>query len=249
MKFTGASRIILLVLLVYAVDPIVSAQSPASDTVFFRQSINNAITLYHQYLGDQSGLYNGSQYPGYTFSFKDGGYAFFIKDPAYGTVVYDNMFYPSVKLLYDEIRDELVLEDSTHRIQLLAPRVAAFSIGTDRFIRVVKDSGSNSPAATGFYQLLYQGKISVLKKEIKKIREELRYVDDGIIRSIELKRNHYIKRSNVLYEVDSKNALFSVLKDHKKEVQQYIKSNKLSFRKDRDNLLIKVSAYYDQLTK
>jgi hypothetical protein len=36
---------------------------------------------------------------------------------------------------------------------------------------------------------------------------------------------------------------------HKKQVQQFIKENHLSYRKDRDNTLIKVTAYYDGLKK
>ena len=37
--------------------------------------------------------------------------------------------------------------------------------------------------------------------------------------------------------------------DRKKDLQHYIKMNKLSFKKDPDNFLVKVAVYFDQQTK
>ena len=226
-----------------------AAQTSDPDTSFYHRAINNAVSLYHQAAGDQSGLYNGSQYPGYPFVFKDGGHPYFIKTVAPGTILYDKIFYPQVKLLFDELADQVVFEDSNHRIQLLKERISGFTIGGSTFIRIVKDSLSTALLNTGFYELLYSGRVAVLKKEIKQLREEIRFADEGVLRYIDSKLYYYIRKRDVYYTVGSKKAMLVVYKDRKKELQQYIKASNLSFKKDRDDLLVKVSAYYDQLTK
>jgi hypothetical protein len=249
MRITGLTRILIIVIAAFFFTGPVTAQLADSDSLFYHKALNNAVSLYRQSLGDQLGLYNGSQYPGYPFGFKDGGHPYFIKDASPGTIEYDNVFYPDVRLLFDELSEIIVFEDSTHRIQLLNERITRFSIGDAAFIHIAKDSLGSSLEATGFYQLLYEGRVSVLTKEVKKIREELRFADEGILRYIDTKKYYYIKKDAVYYPVGSKGTVLSVYRDRKKEVQQFIKANKLNFRKDRNNLLIKVSAYYDQLTK
>lgn len=249
MRIAGIARMLLIVIISIHTAT-VKAQLSADDSVFLQKAVAHAVSLYRQSTGDQSGLYNGSQYAGYPFNFKDGGHPYFITDAAVaGSIVYDNTFYPGARLLFNEISDLLVFEDSTHRIQLISERVAAFSIGSNRFMRIVRDSLSSPLTATGFYNVLYEGRVTVLKKEVKSIREELRSVDDGVIRSIDKKLFYYIKKDSVYFPVGTKNTLLRIYKDKKKEIQQYIKANDLSFKKDRDNLLIKTGAYYDQLTK
>lgn len=226
-----------------------AAQPSATDSSFYHKSINKAIELYRQAAGDQSGLYNGSQYPGYPFEFRDGGHPYFDKKVMPGSIVYDHQYYPNVKLLFDELAEQLVFEDSTHRIQLLRERVSAFTIGGASFIRLEKDSLSNALVNTGFYGVLYSNRVIVLKKEVKKIREEMRYADEGVLRYIDVKLYYYIRKDGVYHSVSSRNSVLSVYKDHKKQLQQYIRSNKLNFKKEKDTALVKISAYYDQLTK
>jgi hypothetical protein len=250
MRFTGISSILFTVLVTAFSSLPAAAQASDPDSLFYQKAINNAVSLYHLAAGDQSGLYNGSQYPGYPFEFKDGGHPYFIKAVTPGTILYDKLFYPQVKLLFDELADQVVFEDSTHRIQLLKERISKFTIGGANFVRIENDSSGSAMVNTGFYQVLYGGaRAVVLKKEIKKLREEIRFADEGILRYIDVKLYYYIRKGDVYYSVGSKKTVLSVYKDRKKELQQYIKTNRLSFKKDRDNMLEKLSAYYDQLTK
>lgn len=226
------------------------AQLSVDDSVFYNKAVNNAKAIYFQSLGDQSGLYNGSQYAGCPFGFRDGGHPFFYSDVFLnGSIVYDKVLYPEAHLLYDEVVEVLLFQDSTHRIQLVNERVARFSILDNHFIRIIKDSSNRTLVKSGFYQLLYEGNTTVLKKEVKSIREVLISNTEGIYRYIDTKKYFYIKKGNDYYLVKRKKALLQLYKDRKKELQQYIKRNKLNFKRDPDSLLAKLSAYYDQLTK
>lgn len=41
--------------------------------------------------------------------------------------------------------------------------------------------------------------------------------------------------------------MLNITKERKKDIQLFIKKNKLKLRKDRENTLVKIAAYYDQL--
>lgn len=229
----------------------VIAQLSTDDSIFYQKAVNNTIALYYQSAGDQSGLYNGSQYAGYPFAFKDEAHPFFRTNLfSTGSVVYDNILYTDAQLLYDEAGDVLIFRDTAHRLQLISDRISRFTVLDNSFIRIEKDSNTRAIINTGFYNLLYEGgDIQVLKKEVKNIREDIRNNYDGVIRYIEVKKYYYIKKNNLYYPVKNKKTILEIFKNRKKEIQQYIKSTKLSFKNDRDNMLKRAAAYYEQITK
>ena len=123
--------------------------------------------IYYQSAGDQSRLYNGTGYAGYPFVFAE-GHPFFLTDKKQSSsIIYDKVEYQGVDLLFDEIMGVVIMQDENHRIQLLNDRISGFTIGEHQFIRIVRDSISPNAPAAGFYNILYDGNLSVLKKEIK----------------------------------------------------------------------------------
>ena len=143
------------------------AQSSTDDSLSLIKTINNAVDLYYQSSGDQSRLYNGTEYTGYPFSFVEGSPFFLTNQPQRGSVMYDGVEYRDVNLQYDELSGLLIMQDENHRIQLSNDRISGFAIGNNPFIRFVKDSLSPPEPETGFYNILYDGQLSVLKKGIK----------------------------------------------------------------------------------
>ena len=191
--------------------------------------MDNTMAIYHQSFGNQSALYNGSKYGEYLFRFS-GGHPFFNSpDPVAGSVIYDGIRYDSIFMRYDEIKDVLVINSQANRIQLFSEKVEYFNLFNSDFIRLVKDSLTNSLVSTGFYNLLYKGKISLLKKQIKTIREvistklELQHFADE-------KDYYYIKKDDGIYPIKTKKICSNFWRQ-KKEVQQFIKANNLNFRK------------------
>lgn len=223
------------------------AQSAADDSVFYRKSVDHLIALYQQSSGDQTGLYNGSQYGAYAFLFAEGHPFFKENKPGTGSVVYDNVLYENVLLQFDEVQEVLVMDSASRRIQLLNERISQFRLFNNHFIRIIKDTGNAVLVRTGFYDLLYEGNTSLLKKEEKIIRDDV--ATGELLRFIDIHEFYYLKRNNTYYSIQNKKSVLSFFKDHKKDIRQYIRKNKLSYRKDKDNMLAKVTAYYDQLTK
>ena len=56
------------------------------------------------------------------------------------------------------------------------------------------------------------------------------------------------KKANTFYMVSNKKSLLAILKDRKKEVQEFIRKNKLNIHKDKDNALPKIAAFYDEIS-
>src|SRR5579871_1627160 len=93
------------------------AQPSVPDSISFSRARNNTVALYYQSSGDQSRIYNGTHYPGYPFVFAEGNPFFFTDTEQQASVIYDNVFYQNINLLYDELTDALIMQDENHMIQ------------------------------------------------------------------------------------------------------------------------------------
>ena len=223
------------------------AQDTVSDSSFYQKALENARTIYHQSFNNQSALYNGSKYGEYLFRFNEGHPFFNLPEPGTGSVIYDGIKYDSILMRYDEVRDLLVINAQMERIQLLSEKVEYFKLFNSDFIRLVKDSLSGSLVSSGFYNLLYKGKISLLKKQIKVVREVITFSE--VQHFIDKKDLYYIKMDGRIYPIKKARGLFELFGSRKKEVQQFVKGNNLSFRKDKQNMLTRATAFYDSLKK
>jgi hypothetical protein len=224
------------------------AQQALGDSLVFAKSLTNALEHYYESAGDQSRLYNGTEYTGYPFSFVEGSPYFLTSQEQIGFIVYDNVEYTDVNLTYDEMMGVVILKDENHRIQLSNERISRFAIGAYPFVRLVNGGNANVAPETGFYEILYVGRLSVFKKEIKTIRQIYSYSQETT-RVIDTRTIYYFRKNNQYTRIESQKELLNFFSDRKKEIQHFIKSNKLSFKKDTDNLLIKVAVYYDQQIK
>ena len=59
---------------------------------------------------------------------------------------------------------------------------------------------------------------------------------------------YYIKKDGVYYTIKNKSSLLAVLKSKKKEVQQYLKTNNIKFKREPERAMIMAVRYYDQIT-
>lgn len=226
----------------------ISAQSVAEDSILYRSAFSHTVAVYHQQLGDQSAIFNGRLYTGYAFTFKEGIPYFLSAEFRQESIVYDGIKFDDVPLLYDDLLEVIITKDKGYWVQLVNERVGSFNIANYHFIRIVVDSLERSLSGTGYYEVLYQGHSTVLKKSIKKIKEELSSTE-GVLRSIEQTDRLYVKMGKAYFPVKNKKEMLTTFSDHRKEIQQFLRKNKLKFRKDKSNTLTRVTAYYDQLTK
>ena len=227
----------------------IQAQMSAHDSLVYKNAVKNVIEVYHQNITDQSGLLNGSLYKGHKFFRYNEGHPFFTKNTyAKGAIVYDQVAYNNIDMLYDQVDDVVIVQDSPRQIQLVSERINEFSLYGSRFVRIENDNPQSLLIGTGFYKALYVGHSSLYKKEIKLAREKI-YNSSELFITYELNSYYYIKKENTYYEIKKVNDLLRLFKDKRKELEQYIDEAKLNFKKDKDNMLTKVVDYYEQITK
>jgi hypothetical protein len=224
-----------------------NAQLNNKDSAFLKQAIQNTIQVYHDGIGDQAAKYNGSQYQGYTVSFSDGHPYFKANELANGSIVYDGVAFNNVKLLYDEVADCVVLQDSTHRIKLVNERLSSFSIQESNFERLIKKE--NTPLiATGFYEVLSKGTLSLYKKETKRMIDKFSNANELAV-LFEIHHYYYIKKGEQFFEISKKKDLFKILANKEKEIIQYLSEEHLNYRKAKDLTLTKVIDYYNTINQ
>jgi hypothetical protein len=226
-----------------------NAQFAKDDSIFYQTALSNTISIYKKQLGDQSPLYNGSRYSPTGYIFRTGS-PYFISDSFnLGSVVYDDILFDSVDLLYEDMRELLVSRNNNYLLELINQRVSSFIISGHPFIRLTTDSLHAGIPKTGYYEILYPGHSQLLKKTFKTIVEEPSVYENTVIRHIEETDNYYIRTGGSYQRVKSKSELLMLMHDHQKEIQKYIKKTKLNYRKNRENLLILAAEYYDQIAK
>lgn len=243
-----ALRILYLctILVLFSANPI-NAQLSSKDSSLLKSSIKNVLEFYDQNIGEQSGKFNGSQNIGYPSAVIEKNPYFETSNFTKGSIVYDQVYYNNVYLLYDEAADLVILQDSSHKIELISEKLDAFSIADHKFQYIRKDNPNASALLrTGFYQVLVENKTSLFTKETKKITEKIQ--GNELTYTIERSNYYYIKKAGRYFEIENKKGFFHLLKDKEKEIKRYIKAQHLNYRKDKINTLSNVVEYYNLLT-
>jgi hypothetical protein len=223
-----------------------SAQDTADINVK-KTVIDSAVSLYYQYTDRQSRLYNGVEFLGYSPRIE--GHAFFLtNDWVTGSLVYDGMEYRDVPLMYDIFKDGLILRhfNSYFRVGLVREKIKEFDLGNHHFIRLEIDSLAKSAVSTGFYEVLYNGSVTVLARRIKTISETITY---QLEQKFVQQDMYFIYKDSTYYAVKGNNDLLSVLKEKRNELKNYLRKNRYRYRKDPENTIIKAAAYYDSSIK
>lgn len=227
----------------------VFSQNFIADTSRETSSFHNAVNLYHRFLSPERGLYDGSEYTYgayYPFIINEGHPFFQSKNFDTGAVFYNNVLYENVSLLFDIVKEELLINDPSHIyiIKLNTERIGWFIISGHTFVRLIPGNTNNIPLNSGFYDLLYNGNITLFKKVSKTLKENSAS-GEGINEYAVESDEYFIKKNNQYYKVKNKKSLMPIMNNSKKEVEQFIRKNKLNLKKNMDYALTKIVAYYD----
>ena len=222
-----------------------TAQDTLSSADPRKDLVDTAVLVYHQFTDKQSRLYNGTEHIYYHPALEGCPY-FLDRDMHTGSLVYDGVYFANVPMQYDCVKDYLVILhfDRFFKMNLVAEKVKEFSFAGHTYIRMVKDSVNNLPFSTGFYDRLYNGNLILLAKRTKRIEET---VTDKVVQRVSEKTFYYLYNGKNFESVKSYKSLLAMLKDHSKEVRQYLRKNKIKYRKDRELAITKAVAYYDSL--
>ena len=113
-------------------------------------------------------------------------------------------------------------------------------------MRMGSQSG-NDGLRDGFYDLLYDGNVKILAKRRKTISEDLSHQVLKV--SFNEKNNYYLFRDNRYYSIKSKGSLLKVLKDKRKELNQFANKRKAEFNLNKELGFVKLAEHYDQISK
>ncbi|MDN5284617.1 MAG: hypothetical protein JWR38_891 [Mucilaginibacter sp.] len=226
-------------------------QTVADDTTIQRAALANITDTYNHAIGQQSRLYNGPEYTLYNPTIKGNAYFTDINTFVIGTVTYDGIFYKNVPMMYDLYIDIVAvrLYNNFSIFTLLNERMQSFDLLNHHFIYIKSDSlSAKAGLGTGFYDQLYNGDIEVLVKRSKEIQSNSG--TSGIETYFTtLSRRFYLKKANSYYSISGEGALLNMLKDKKKELQQYIKINKIKFKKTPEEAMVAIVTQYDKLSR
>ncbi len=214
-----------------------------------QDAVNNAVSVYYQSLGEQSGIYRGVEYTGYPFVIKTGHQYFENTDPDLGSVFYDGMLYKNIPMWYDLVKNQLIVQYLNHysNVVLHSELIDHFSILNHHFIHIRKDSSVVFPLSPGFYDRVYQGKTVILVKRSKSTMKDVR--SEGIFLAVSEQKNvYYLNTGGKYIQVESQGSVLKVLGNKQKEIQEFMKKNNVKFRKDPENAIVRMVTYYDQLT-
>jgi hypothetical protein len=222
-------------------------QSRVEDSSLRQSAYLHTASVYYDQLGDQSVLNNGSRYEKYPYPFRLGSAYYPYDKFTPGSVVYDGITFDSFSLLYDELQQFLVILKDGYELQLVNERISTFTIAGHIFLRLSADSVNNGIPATRFYEELYQGPSRILKATYKNIQEDA-FITDGIPKFMVSREDYFIKRDNRYVHVKYMEQLPDIFTNHKKELRRFIEKNNLH-GEVKENMLIQVAVYYDQLAK
>lgn len=219
------------------------------DSIYKLQLSQNVIRNYITSLQTESPLFNGKIHQPFQYPIMGSDHIYFISSsPNKGSIVYEGILFENVDLLYDLVKQELVMQnykDIDKNIILDKSRVEAFSLLNHHFIKLQNNSFNGEPKANEYYDLQYNGNIKFLTRRIKSIIEpstpgSLAY------RKIKSTINHYIFKDSIYHPVTSKKSLLKILKENNHENKKYLKDNDLNFNKDTESSILGLVQLYDK---
>lgn len=174
------------------------------------------------------------------------GSPYMLSDWATGSVklrsgkTFDNM-----KLKYDQVADQVLFLSDNQKEMTFAEPVSEFALEGKAFRR-------GYPAADGastdaFYEVLAEGKVSLLKRTSKKVIDEPAYNAASNVKSIRTNENYYLTVSNLeltKIKKDKKSVLGALPGNHA-ELEAFFKAERLDLKKETD--MVKLVNYYNTL--
>ncbi len=225
------------------------AQQPLTDSAFYALSVSNIINGYKNQVKENLHIYNGSEYfrPGHGVK----GTPFFESDSMLvGSLFYDGSLYENIPLSYDLVTDNVIINNYQHDniLKLVPEKLNYFYIAQHLFVRITSDSLLPSFITTGFYEKLYDGKLTVFARYQKVAKQSApNNSTENVIRYLDY-NNYFVLMNNTFYKADDKKDFLALMADKKEEIKKYMKENKIKINNDNRGASMKlVAEYYSQL--
>ncbi len=223
--------------------------------------VDNCAKAYIESLGEQSILFYGKEQLHLPYNLKnpylkakeiqmrvvDGEVLEVTNSSGYhqGRLVYDGVVYPQVTMRLDLYKNELIaMSPVLNNNIVLDPLKVGYASLYDYHIVHLQYNSLKKSLPEGYYLQLYFGKYPVYKKYF--------YTLDKTPVSASLKESlkYFVYKDGVYHTIKNKGSLLKVLKSNKKELEQYMRDNKLSFGQNSiENTFVLVVKQYEKLNK
>ncbi|CAG5007402.1 hypothetical protein DYBT9275_04037 [Dyadobacter sp. CECT 9275] len=190
-------------------------------------------------------LYNGRIY--YLYDPKAEEHQFYVERKwEKGSVYYDGQRFDSIPMLYDIVRDELVIRSLQGDYMLLqSERVKYFDLMGHHFDRMITGKTIGPSMQTGFYDLIYKGKTRTLVRRKKERQEKI--IEKKIIPLFPQKDFYYIFQNGMYHQVRSKKSVLALFPEHSRELKKVLREQHIKYRKNREAAISTMVARYDEL--
>ena len=228
--------------LIFILPQYCEAQSPPIDS----NALKTAILTYTQSNAAETRLYNGILYPGYDHQAQ--GHPFFLSDGfRTGSVDYDGILYPELPLSYDLEKDILIIPNRQRNttIQLLTEKLNGFAIDGHNFIYLTPDSGAVNPPAPGFYEVLYKGSTTALVHHRKLLKAGVHTEDPSNYIQYD---DWYLEQHDHYQAIRNNSSMISAFRKQNRPLKEYLKKNRLDFRKAPAAAIAGAAEFYSRTT-
>lgn len=190
-------------------------------------------------------IFNGKEHPGYIPNIK--GTAYYIdNDWQPGTVIYQDVYYPSVWLKYDMVQKELIVRHpaSKEAITLFTPRMSSFSISGKSFIRIT--GNDSSCLAPGIYEEVKKGKLDFYILRSKYLLEEA--TPYGLEREFLTNDQYYVVKDHKCYPLKRKKNILNLVSEKKSAIKADLRKKQLNFKRNKEEALTEIITFYNDAT-
>jgi len=167
-----------------------------------------------------------------------------------GSVNSNGVQYNDLNLLYDLVKDKLIVKhySSVLKVEQVSEKVDGFTIQGHHFVKLLPDSTSESVISAGFYDQLYKGKSVSLFARRQKVTEE-QIKDMQVVLRFNERNRYFIKKNGQYFPVSDRKSVIRVMGDKKKEMDDFLRRNKIKFKKQPEEAIVRMAAYYDSLNR
>ena len=202
-------------------------------------AITKAVTLYHDHVGDEAAIYNGRAYQPHDGNLQGGDPYFNAPIAVVGSLTFDGLDYTGVPLLFDLVRNQLIITDPKGQLlSLYGDKIQQFTIGRHHFLQL------NIEGSPDFYELLHSGRVAFVARRSKKIEEKID--NDGLHRFITTHDYYFLDINGQYHPFYSEKSLLQLLDDKKKAIRQFIRLQNIRFSEAPERATNQIIDFYNQ---
>jgi len=164
-----------------------------------------------------------------------------------GRLSYGGVVYPEVWLRWDLYKDELmILSPVNYSIVLQNDHIDFAELHGYRIFYLHSDGLPGCPPA-GNYILLFSGNHLLIEKLINELNLKDNIGSEAYY--FILSTRFYLQKNGVYHKIKSRRTLLKALDTHRKELRQFIRANRLEYKRDAETMVLEIVKKHEHLSR